>query len=162
MSRSLSRRTRRLDGFTVAVLRMTRVRLSALFPSSKVNVAQSLARLTSTRSFHRSFPFTLLLLPPTAIPTPIATGPILGWLNVVQAHKESGVELPVNLRFCFEGMEESGSEGLEELVVETAKEEWKDVDAVCISDNYWFVLTPSPSPLFFPSPPSCLLPSAAH
>ncbi|GAA5946373.1 hypothetical protein JCM3775_004771 [Rhodotorula graminis] len=64
-------------------------------------------------------------------------GPILGWLNVIQAHKETGTDLPVNLKFCFEGMEESGSEGLEELVIKEAKGEFADVDAVCISDNYW-------------------------
>ncbi|BGP48278.1 hypothetical protein JCM10450v2_004150 [Rhodotorula kratochvilovae] len=63
-------------------------------------------------------------------------GPILGWLNVIQAHKETGTELPVNMKFCFEGMEESGSEGLEELVIKEAKGEFADVDAVCISDNY--------------------------
>jgi Cys-Gly metallodipeptidase DUG1 len=36
-------------------------------------------------------------------------------------------------------MEESGSEGLDELVLREAKRYFKDVDAVCISDNYWFV-----------------------
>lgn len=39
-------------------------------------------------------------------------GPILGWLNVIEAHKKAGVEIPVNLIFCFEGMEESSSEGI--------------------------------------------------
>ncbi|GAA6001314.1 hypothetical protein JCM10207_006604 [Rhodosporidiobolus poonsookiae] len=68
-------------------------------------------------------------------------GPILGWLNVIEAHQKTGTELPVNLKFCFEGMEESGSEGLEELVVAEAKKEFKDVDAVCISDNYWLGTT---------------------
>ncbi|KAJ7445447.1 hypothetical protein FB451DRAFT_1376152 [Mycena latifolia] len=63
--------------------------------------------------------------------------PVLGWVNALQWHKESGKELPVNLVFCFEGMEENGSEGLDELV-EREKDEWfKDVDCVCISDNYW-------------------------
>lgn len=66
-------------------------------------------------------------------------GPIMGWLNVIEAHQKTGTELPVNLKFCFEGMEESGSEGLEELVIKEAKGEFADVDAVCISDNYWLV-----------------------
>ncbi|QLL33063.1 hypothetical protein HG536_0D05850 [Torulaspora globosa] len=65
------------------------------------------------------------------------TGPLLAWLNVVQAHREAEVELPVNLITCFEGMEESGSLGLEELIAEEAGKYFKDVDAVCISDNYW-------------------------
>ncbi|KAI6126896.1 hypothetical protein F5141DRAFT_1186199 [Pisolithus sp. B1] len=57
-------------------------------------------------------------------------GPILGWLNVIQAHKSLGLDMPVNLRFCFEGMEENGSEGLDECVID-------EVNCVCISDNYW-------------------------
>ncbi|KIK93022.1 hypothetical protein PAXRUDRAFT_12891 [Paxillus rubicundulus Ve08.2h10] len=66
-------------------------------------------------------------------------GPIMGWLNVLEAHRSQGLELPVNLRFCFEGMEESGSEGLDELIEkEVAEGEFfKGVDCVCISDNYW-------------------------
>ncbi|KII91485.1 hypothetical protein PLICRDRAFT_38246 [Plicaturopsis crispa FD-325 SS-3] len=68
-------------------------------------------------------------------------GPILGWLNVLEAHHTSQRPLPVNLVFCFEGMEESGSEGLDELIESEAKK-GKDgwfghVDCVCISDNYW-------------------------
>lgn len=31
-------------------------------------------------------------------------GPILGWLNAIEAHQKLGLELPVNLRMCFEGM----------------------------------------------------------
>ncbi|CAO3573780.1 unnamed protein product [Mortierella alpina] len=64
-------------------------------------------------------------------------GPILGWLNAIEAHQKLGLELPVNLRMCFEGMEENGSEGLDDVIVAEAKGWFKDVDAVCISDNYW-------------------------
>ncbi|PGH16091.1 hypothetical protein AJ80_05306 [Polytolypa hystricis UAMH7299] len=64
-------------------------------------------------------------------------GPVLGWLNVIEAHKKAGVEFPVNLLCCFEGMEEYGSQGLEELVKDESKKFFKDTDAVCISDNYW-------------------------
>ena len=66
-------------------------------------------------------------------------GPVLGWLNAIQAHKEAGVELPVNLLMCFEGMEEYGSEGLDEFIEKEAKDGgfFADADAVCISDNYW-------------------------
>lgn len=46
-------------------------------------------------------------------------------------------ELPINIKFCFEGMEESGSEGLDELVFARKDTFLKDVDYVCISDNYW-------------------------
>lgn len=63
-------------------------------------------------------------------------GPIMGWLNVLEAHHKLGLALPVNLRFCFEGMEESGSEGLDEFIASEAKKGdkgWFDnVDCVCI------------------------------
>ncbi|KAI0080459.1 Zn-dependent exopeptidase [Panus rudis PR-1116 ss-1] len=68
-------------------------------------------------------------------------GPIMGWLNVLEAHHESGMPLPVNMRFCFEGMEESDSEGLDDLIAQEAAkgdQGWFDhVNCVCISDNYW-------------------------
>lgn len=47
------------------------------------------------------------------------------------------MNLVVNFQFCFEGMEESGSEGLDDLLVERKNTFFKDVDYVCISDNYW-------------------------
>ncbi|KAK3307786.1 glutamate carboxypeptidase-like protein [Chaetomium strumarium] len=64
-------------------------------------------------------------------------GPVLGWLNAIQAHQAAGIEFPVNLLMCFEGMEEYGSEGLDDLVNEEGKKFFADADAVCISDNYW-------------------------
>ena len=66
-------------------------------------------------------------------------GPVLGWLNSIQAHQEAGVEFPVNLLMCFEGMEEYGSEGLDGFIEKEAKKGgfFEDADAVCISDNYW-------------------------
>lgn len=60
----------------------------------------------------------------------------MGWLNVIEAHKNLGIAMPVNMRFCFEGMEENGSEGLDECIqeeVKKGKEGWFDgVDCVCI------------------------------
>uniref|UniRef100_A0A2R5LEL2 Putative metalloexopeptidase n=1 Tax=Ornithodoros turicata TaxID=34597 RepID=A0A2R5LEL2_9ACAR len=65
-------------------------------------------------------------------------GPVLGWLNVVQAHREADVPLPVNLKFVIEGMEESGSEGLEDLLLSMKNTDFlKDVDYACVSDNNW-------------------------
>jgi acetylornithine deacetylase/succinyl-diaminopimelate desuccinylase-like protein len=69
-------------------------------------------------------------------------GPLLGWLNVISAHVALGKELPVNLKMCFEGMEESGSEGLDDLIERQKGAYFKDVDAVCIS----FVLPPLSRP----------------
>ncbi|KAL9955615.1 hypothetical protein ACROYT_G036964 [Oculina patagonica] len=64
-------------------------------------------------------------------------GPVLAWLNAIEAYKETGNELPINLRFVFEGMEESGSEGLDDLIFARKDTFFKSVDYVCISDNYW-------------------------
>ena len=30
-------------------------------------------------------------------------GPVIGWLHAIQAYKTLGIDLPVNLKFCFEG-----------------------------------------------------------
>ena len=38
-------------------------------------------------------------------------------------------------------MEETGSEGLDDLISREANKYFKDVDAVCISDNYWLGVT---------------------
>jgi Cys-Gly metallodipeptidase DUG1 len=69
-------------------------------------------------------------------------GPILGWLNVLEAHHSLGLPLPVNLRFCFEGMEESGSEGLDDAIeaeVKKGQDGWfHGVDCVCIVSNLSF------------------------
>lgn len=68
-------------------------------------------------------------------------GPILGWIWALEAHQVLGLDFPVNLRFCLEGMEESGSEGLDALIYQEANKFFTGVDAVCISDNYWLGTT---------------------
>ncbi|KAG5362858.1 Cys-Gly metallodipeptidase DUG1 [Yarrowia sp. B02] len=68
-------------------------------------------------------------------------GPVIGWLNAIEAYKKAGIDFPVNLVMCFEGMEESGSLGLEQLVFQEGDKYFKGVDAVCISDNYWLGTT---------------------
>ncbi|XP_067837561.1 cytosolic non-specific dipeptidase-like [Heptranchias perlo] len=64
-------------------------------------------------------------------------GPVLAWLNCIEALQQIKQEVPVNIKFCFEGMEESGSQGLDDLVFARKDTFFKDVDFVCISDNYW-------------------------
>lgn len=87
-------------------------------------------------------------------------GPVLCWIHALQAYKAIGVDIPVNLKvfninclfclssitrfiinfilqFVFEGMEESGSEGLDELLMSVKDTFLQNVDYVCISDNYW-------------------------
>lgn len=64
-------------------------------------------------------------------------GPVLGWIHALEAFKATNHEIPVNVKFVFEGMEESGSEGLDELLAKKQKTFLNDIDYVCISDNYW-------------------------
>ena len=65
-------------------------------------------------------------------------GPVLGWIHALQCYREIGEEVPVNFKFCFEGMEESGSEGLDTMLMERQNTKFmQEVDYCCISDNYW-------------------------
>lgn len=64
-------------------------------------------------------------------------GPVLGWLIAIRTMRKLGIDIPVNLKFCFEGMEESGSEGLDELIEMRKGDFFTGVDYVCISDSYW-------------------------
>ncbi|GMI34928.1 hypothetical protein TrCOL_g10974 [Triparma columacea] len=66
-------------------------------------------------------------------------GPALSWLWMVEAFNELKMDLPVNIKMIYEGMEEYGSEGMFEAVNALAKpgKFLDDVDFFCISDNYW-------------------------
>ena len=66
-------------------------------------------------------------------------GPALSWLWVIEAHRKLNIDLPVNIKLMFEGMEESGSDGMDEAIHMLSKEDkfLFDVDFFCISDNYW-------------------------
>lgn len=64
----------------------------------------------------------------------------IGKLLVLTIHR-AGLELPVNLIFCLEGMEEYGSEGLDDFIRAQKDGLFKTADAVCISDNYWLGTT---------------------
>lgn len=68
-------------------------------------------------------------------------GPVLGWLHAIEAFQNIKKDVPVNIKFCFEAMEESGSQGLEPLLKERKESFFSDVDFVCISDNYWLNTT---------------------
>lgn len=68
-------------------------------------------------------------------------GPVLGWLHAIEAFQKTKKDVPVNIKFCFEAMEESGSQGLEPLLKKRQEDFFSDVDFVCISDNYWLNTT---------------------
>lgn len=64
-------------------------------------------------------------------------GPVLCWIHAIEGYQALKIPLPVNVKFVLEGMEESGSEGLDELLMARKDDFLHDVDYVCISDNYW-------------------------
>lgn len=64
-------------------------------------------------------------------------GPVLGWLHAIEAFQHTKQDIPVNIKFVFEGMEESGSLGLDDLLLARKDTFMKGVDYLCISDNYW-------------------------
>ncbi|XP_056642202.1 cytosolic non-specific dipeptidase isoform X3 [Diorhabda sublineata] len=64
-------------------------------------------------------------------------GPVLCWLHAVEAYQAINEKIPVNLKFVFEGMEESGSVGLPALLESEQNHFLAGIDYCCISDNYW-------------------------
>lgn len=63
----------------------------------------------------------------------------MGWLNVLEAHKKLGIELPVNLKVCFEGMEENGSVNLDKFIESEKNKFFAGVDCMCISGTYIYM-----------------------
>lgn len=64
-------------------------------------------------------------------------GPVLAWINAVSTFGAVEQDLPVNVKFVLEGMEEAGSVGLEELVRREKERFFAGVDYILISDNLW-------------------------
>ncbi|CAO2594633.1 Beta-Ala-His dipeptidase [Lemmus lemmus] len=64
-------------------------------------------------------------------------GPVLAWINAVSAFKALEQDLPVNIKFILEGMEEAGSVALEEVVRREKELFFFSVDYIVISDNLW-------------------------
>ncbi|KAK2040078.1 peptidase family M20/M25/M40 [Colletotrichum somersetense] len=64
-------------------------------------------------------------------------GPLVGWINMIEAFQKAELEVPANLVFCFEGMEEYGSFGLRQALEDEADKYFSSVDVVCIADVVW-------------------------
>jgi len=66
-------------------------------------------------------------------------GPALCWLWVIEALNKLKKPLPVNVKMLFEGLEEYGSSGMQETIIEESRPGGflEKVDYFCISDNYW-------------------------
>uniref|UniRef100_A0A0N8EUT2 Beta-Ala-His dipeptidase n=1 Tax=Heterocephalus glaber TaxID=10181 RepID=A0A0N8EUT2_HETGA len=64
-------------------------------------------------------------------------GPVLAWINAVSTFRALEQDLPVNIKFILEGMEEAGSIALEELIRKEKDRFFSSVDYIVISDNLW-------------------------
>nr|KAF6470984.1 carnosine dipeptidase 1 [Molossus molossus] len=64
-------------------------------------------------------------------------GPVLAWMNAVGTFRALEEDLPVNIKFILEGMEEAGSVALKELVAREKDGFFSSVDCIVISDNLW-------------------------
>ncbi|XP_066572168.1 beta-Ala-His dipeptidase isoform X2 [Amia ocellicauda] len=70
-------------------------------------------------------------------------GPVLAWIHAVETYQAMKKEIPVNLKFIIEGMEEVGSTGLETLVKQRNDSFFADVNYIVISDNVWVSKKPA-------------------
>ncbi|MGH0189710.1 UNVERIFIED_CONTAM: hypothetical protein FKN15_037722 [Acipenser sinensis] len=70
-------------------------------------------------------------------------GPVLAWLHAVEAYQALKQEIPVNIKFIIEGMEEAGSNGLDTLTEQRNMTFFSDVDYIVISDNIWISKKPA-------------------
>ncbi|XP_006635735.2 cytosolic non-specific dipeptidase-like isoform X1 [Lepisosteus oculatus] len=70
-------------------------------------------------------------------------GPVLAWLHAVETYQALKQEIPVNIKFIIEGMEEVGSDGLETLIRQRNESFFSDVDYIVISDNVWVSRKPA-------------------
>ncbi|KAM6967812.1 beta-Ala-His dipeptidase-like [Aplochiton taeniatus] len=70
-------------------------------------------------------------------------GPVLAWIHAVETYQATQQDLPVNVKFIIEGMEEVGSHGLLELTKKRNDSFFADVDYIVISDNVWATKTPA-------------------
>lgn len=59
--------------------------------------------------------------------------------SIIRFHQE----LPVNVKFLIEGMEETGSNGLDAMVVAQRDTFFSDVDYIIISDCGWLSRRPA-------------------
>ncbi|XP_022518134.1 cytosolic non-specific dipeptidase [Astyanax mexicanus] len=69
--------------------------------------------------------------------------PVLAWIHAVEAYKALNLDLPVNVKFIIEGMEETGSNGLDAMIESKKDSFFSDVDYIIISDCGWLSKRPA-------------------
>ncbi|XP_037533120.1 cytosolic non-specific dipeptidase [Nematolebias whitei] len=63
--------------------------------------------------------------------------PVLAWIHAIETYQALNMELPVNVKFLIEGMEETGSNGLDAMILAQRDTFFSDVDYIIISDCGW-------------------------
>uniref|UniRef100_W5M932 Carnosine dipeptidase 1 n=2 Tax=Lepisosteus oculatus TaxID=7918 RepID=W5M932_LEPOC len=69
--------------------------------------------------------------------------PVLAWIHAVEAYQALNMELPVNVKYILEGMEETGSNGLDAMISQHNHTFFSDVDYIIISDCGWLSRKPA-------------------
>uniref|UniRef100_A0A8C7X0H9 Carnosine dipeptidase 1 n=1 Tax=Oryzias sinensis TaxID=183150 RepID=A0A8C7X0H9_9TELE len=69
--------------------------------------------------------------------------PVLAWMHAVEAYQKLSMALPVNVKFIIEGMEETGSNGLEAMILAQKDTFFSDVDYIVVSDCGWLSRRPA-------------------
>uniref|UniRef100_A0A3Q3GAW4 Carnosine dipeptidase 1 n=1 Tax=Labrus bergylta TaxID=56723 RepID=A0A3Q3GAW4_9LABR len=69
--------------------------------------------------------------------------PVLAWIHAVGAYQALNMELPVNVKYVIEGMEETGSNGLDAMILAQRDTFFSDVDYIIISDCSWLSRRPA-------------------
>ncbi|XP_057196042.1 cytosolic non-specific dipeptidase [Triplophysa rosa] len=69
--------------------------------------------------------------------------PVLAWIHTVEVYRALNIELPVNVKFLIEGMEETGSDGLDAMIMAQRDTFFTDVDYIIISDCGWLSRRPA-------------------
>ncbi|KAM8847139.1 cytosolic non-specific dipeptidase [Synchiropus picturatus] len=69
--------------------------------------------------------------------------PVLAWIHAVEAYQKLNMDLPVNVKFVIEGMEETGSNGLDAMIFAQRDTFFSDVDYIIISDCGWLSRRPA-------------------
>lgn len=69
--------------------------------------------------------------------------PVLAWIHALEVYKALNIDLPVNVKLLIEGMEETGSNGLEQMIVAQKDSFFSAVDFIIISDCVWLSKRPA-------------------
>ncbi|KAM9310694.1 cytosolic non-specific dipeptidase [Pholidichthys leucotaenia] len=69
--------------------------------------------------------------------------PVLAWIHAVEAYQALSMGLPVNVKFVIEGMEETGSNGLDAMIMAQRETFFSDVDYIVLSDCTWLSTRPA-------------------